>query len=67
MFCIFRISEAQVLQEEAYNLAMQTRHHPNSQPGVQVRNLRENQIGSVIFGCKHETIEECFSKQIFGE
>ncbi|KAM0888724.1 hypothetical protein ACQ4PT_028152 [Festuca glaucescens] len=33
---------------------------------VQTRNLRENQLGGVIFGCKHETIEECFSKQLFG-
>ncbi|KQK07321.1 uncharacterized protein LOC100836442 [Brachypodium distachyon] len=33
---------------------------------VQTRNLRENQLGGVIFGCKHETMEECFSKQLFG-
>ncbi|CAM0957565.1 unnamed protein product [Alopecurus aequalis] len=33
---------------------------------VQTRNLQENQLGGVIFGCKHETIEECFSKQLFG-
>ncbi|KAK3140631.1 hypothetical protein QOZ80_5AG0403550 [Eleusine coracana subsp. coracana] len=45
---------------------MQTHHHPNNQPGVQIRNLRENQLGAVIFGCKHETIEECFAKQLFG-
>ncbi|KAL6607776.1 hypothetical protein ACP70R_040839 [Stipagrostis hirtigluma subsp. patula] len=48
---------------------MQTHHHhPNSQPGtqIQIRNLRENKLGGVIFGCKHETIEECFKKQLFG-
>uniref|UniRef100_A0ACD5W2N8 Uncharacterized protein n=1 Tax=Avena sativa TaxID=4498 RepID=A0ACD5W2N8_AVESA len=33
---------------------------------VQTRNLQETQLGGVIFGCKHETIEECFSKQLFG-
>ncbi|GJM94712.1 hypothetical protein PR202_ga11384 [Eleusine coracana subsp. coracana] len=55
----------EVLEEETYNLAMQTHHHPNNQPGVQIRNLRENQLGAVIFGCKHETIEECFAKQLF--
>lgn len=36
------------------------------QTTVQTRNLRESQLGGVIFGCKHETIEECFSKQLFG-
>ncbi|GJN35935.1 hypothetical protein PR202_gb24751 [Eleusine coracana subsp. coracana] len=61
-----RNPDPEVLEEETYNLAMQTHHNPNSQPGVQIRNLRENQLGAVIFGCKHETIEECFAKQLFG-
>ncbi|XP_062232454.1 uncharacterized protein LOC133929685 [Phragmites australis] len=45
---------------------MKTHHHPNSQPGIQIRNLRGNQLGGVIFGCKPDTIEECFRKQLFG-
>ncbi|CAJ1808732.1 unnamed protein product [Sphenostylis stenocarpa] len=30
------------------------------------RNLRKNQLGGVIFGCKNATIKECLSKQLFG-
>ncbi|KAK7294765.1 hypothetical protein RJT34_17661 [Clitoria ternatea] len=30
------------------------------------RNLRKNQLGAVIFGCKNATIKECLSKQLFG-
>uniref|UniRef100_A0A0A9FE74 DCD domain-containing protein n=1 Tax=Arundo donax TaxID=35708 RepID=A0A0A9FE74_ARUDO len=44
---------------------MQT-HHLNSKSWDLTRNLRENQLGGVIFGCKHDTIEECFRKQLFG-
>uniref|UniRef100_A0A0E0PI07 DCD domain-containing protein n=1 Tax=Oryza rufipogon TaxID=4529 RepID=A0A0E0PI07_ORYRU len=40
--------------------------HLNSQTVDLARNLRENQLGGVIFGCKHNTIEECFEKQLFG-
>ncbi|KAL6897918.1 hypothetical protein ACP4OV_006877 [Aristida adscensionis] len=58
--------EAKVLEErETCNLAMQ-KHHLNSKSGDVARNLRENQLGGVIFGCKHDTIEECFKKQLFG-
>jgi hypothetical protein len=39
---------------------------PNSQPGLQIRNLPVKKLGGVIFGCKPETIEECFKKQLFG-
>ena len=31
------------------------------------RNLRKNDLGGVIFGCKHSTIKECYFKQLFGE
>ncbi|KAK3137411.1 hypothetical protein QOZ80_5BG0451870 [Eleusine coracana subsp. coracana] len=55
----------QVLEEEAYYSGMQM-HRPNSKSGDLARNLRENQLGGVIFGCKHDTIEECFRKQLFG-
>lgn len=30
------------------------------------RNLRKNQLGGVIFGCKNSTMKECLSKQLFG-
>ncbi|QHO24881.1 Kelch-like protein [Arachis hypogaea] len=30
------------------------------------RNLRKNQLGGVIFGCKNSTLKECLSKQLFG-
>ncbi|XP_019158186.1 PREDICTED: uncharacterized protein LOC109154902 [Ipomoea nil] len=31
-----------------------------------VRNLSKSDLGAVIFGCKHYTIQECFSKKLFG-
>ncbi|XP_027352391.1 kelch-like protein 3 isoform X2 [Abrus precatorius] len=30
------------------------------------RNLRKNQLGGVIFGCKNATMKECLYKQLFG-
>lgn len=30
------------------------------------RNLRKNDLGGVIFGCKNTTIKECLFKQLFG-
>ncbi|XP_047054911.1 kelch-like protein 22 [Lolium rigidum] len=30
------------------------------------RNLGEDELGGVIFGCTHQTINECLSKQLFG-
>ena len=62
---ILKICEAQVLEGGAHNLAMLT-NHQNSKYGELTRNIRENQLGGVIFGCKHDTIEECFRKQLFG-
>ncbi|CAN6336403.1 unnamed protein product [Urochloa humidicola] len=44
---------------------MQT-YYQNNKYGDLTRNLRENQLGGVIFGCKHDTIEECLRKQLFG-
>ncbi|CAN6358659.1 unnamed protein product [Urochloa humidicola] len=41
-------------------------YHQNNKHVDLTRNLRENQLGGVIFGCKHDTIEECFGKQLFG-
>jgi hypothetical protein len=62
---ILKICEAQVLEGELCNLAMQT-YNQNSKLGELTRNLRENQLGGVIFGCKYDTIDECFKKQLFG-
>lgn len=39
---------------------------PNIQAGIHTRNLPVKQLGGVIFGCKPDTIEECFKKQLFG-
>ncbi|WKA00701.1 hypothetical protein VitviT2T_019037 [Vitis vinifera] len=33
---------------------------------VTARNLGKSDLGGVIFGCKHNTIDECHSKQLFG-
>ncbi|KAK3163967.1 hypothetical protein QOZ80_1AG0010800 [Eleusine coracana subsp. coracana] len=33
---------------------------------IAARYLGEDQLGGVIFGCKHNTINECLSKQLFG-
>ncbi|KAJ8644257.1 hypothetical protein MRB53_006005 [Persea americana] len=33
---------------------------------VSARNLRKGDLAGVIFGCKHQTIAECLSKQLFG-
>ncbi|XP_009400961.3 uncharacterized protein LOC103985073 [Musa acuminata AAA Group] len=33
---------------------------------VSTRNLHKSDLGGVIFGCKHKTMEECLSKKIFG-
>ncbi|KAJ1261907.1 hypothetical protein BS78_09G064900 [Paspalum vaginatum] len=60
-----RERSSQVLEEGPHNLVMQE-YHQNSKNGEFMRNLRENQLGGVIFGCKHDTIEECFRKQLFG-
>ncbi|KAM7275342.1 hypothetical protein ACFE04_017208 [Oxalis oulophora] len=30
------------------------------------RNLRKSDLGGVIFGCKDNTIKECYDKQLFG-
>jgi len=54
-----------MLEGGTHNLAMQT-NHQNTKYGELARNIRENQLGGVIFGCKHDTIEECFRKQLFG-
>ncbi len=31
------------------------------------RNLRKTDLAAVIFGCKHNTISECYSERLFGK
>jgi hypothetical protein len=38
----------------------------NRKHGELTRNLQEDQLGGVIFGCSDDTIDECFRKQLFG-
>ncbi|KAF7149330.1 hypothetical protein RHSIM_Rhsim03G0148100 [Rhododendron simsii] len=33
---------------------------------VSARNLRKSDLGGIIFGCKHNTIAECYSQLLFG-
>ncbi|GJS12862.1 B2 protein [Tanacetum coccineum] len=33
---------------------------------VSARNMRKSDLGAVIFGCTHNIINECLSKQLFG-
>ncbi|KAK8969000.1 hypothetical protein KSP40_PGU005683 [Platanthera guangdongensis] len=33
---------------------------------ISSRNLPKNDLGGAIFGCKHSTMEECLTKQLFG-
>ncbi|XP_057524691.1 uncharacterized protein LOC130804316 [Amaranthus tricolor] len=51
------------------NVVMQNKPPPqptsNAAPRT-ARNLRKNDLGAVIFGCKHSTFNECNSKLLFG-
>ncbi|KAL6848131.1 hypothetical protein ACP4OV_022259 [Aristida adscensionis] len=54
---------------ETSNPTAQTQNQTNAWYGsysVAVRKLPEDQLGGVIFGCKHNTFNECLSKQLFG-
>lgn len=33
---------------------------------ILTRNLVKDELGGVIFGCRHCTMQECLSKQLFG-
>ncbi|CAH9113094.1 unnamed protein product [Cuscuta europaea] len=47
----------------------QTQKEQPTQPyncSVPARNLPKSDLGAVIFGCKGHTIDECFSKLLFG-
>lgn len=37
-----------------------------SNGSVTARNLGKSKLAGVIFGCKHNTMQECLSEQLFG-
>jgi hypothetical protein len=54
---------------ETFYAATPTQTRNNAWHGtcsVAARNLREDELGGVIFGCKHNTMNECLTKQLFG-
>ncbi|WVZ72407.1 hypothetical protein U9M48_020873 [Paspalum notatum var. saurae] len=53
---------------ETFNAAAPTQNQTSGWYGTSLaaRYLREDELGGVIFGCKHNTINECLSKQLFG-
>lgn len=55
---------------ETYNAATPKQDQNNTRrhggQSFPARNLREDELGGVIFGCTHQTINECLSKQLFG-
>lgn len=38
----------------------------NGNMSAPARNLAKDELGAIIFGCKHNTLKECFDKEIFG-
>ena len=55
---------------ETYNAATPTQDRANTRrhggQSFSARNLGEDSLAGVIFGCTHKTINECLSKQLFG-
>ena len=49
-------------------LSLKEKPHPSCTMNYSApaRNLRKRDLGAVIFGCKHNTIGECYSKLLFG-
>ncbi|KAI4306510.1 hypothetical protein L6164_029781 [Bauhinia variegata] len=51
---------------KTYTLKEKSQPAPSVNFSVTARNLRKSELGGVVFGCKHSTIKECFSNQLFG-
>ncbi|CAM0879695.1 unnamed protein product [Alopecurus aequalis] len=53
---------------EAYNTPKQNQSNTQryGDQSSSARNLGEDELAGVIFGCTHQTINECLSKQLFG-
>ncbi|GKD18024.1 putative development/cell death domain, kelch-type beta propeller containing protein, partial [Tanacetum coccineum] len=53
-------------QKSKFSLDWVSKEAPvTSNFSVSARNLRKSDLGAVIFGCTHNTINECLSKQLF--
>ena len=68
-WCVFqRMSTGR--KTGAYNVAKPNQHQSNTRrygdQSFSARNLGEDELAGVIFGCTHQTINECLSKQLFG-
>lgn len=64
--CFCRINK--MVQRKDNNLAKYYPKYP-AMPmncSITARNLRKCDLGGVIFGCKHNTMSECLTKQMFG-
>ncbi|GJU87467.1 zinc finger, CCHC-type containing protein [Tanacetum coccineum] len=54
-------------QKSKFSLDWASKEAPvTSNFSVSARNLRKSDLGAVIFGCTHNTINECLSKMLFG-
>ncbi|GJY58847.1 putative development/cell death domain-containing protein [Tanacetum coccineum] len=54
-------------QKSKYSLDWASKEAPvTSNFSVSARNMRKSDLGAVIFGCTHNTVNECLSKQLFG-
>ncbi|GKA33566.1 putative development/cell death domain, kelch-type beta propeller containing protein, partial [Tanacetum coccineum] len=53
-------------QKSKFSLDWASKEAPvTSNFSVSARNMRKSDLGAVIFGCTHNTINECLSKQLF--
>lgn len=52
---------------ETYILQEKRRPRWTTNCSATARNLRKTDLAGVIFGCKHSTMKECYSEQLFGE
>ncbi|MED6158210.1 hypothetical protein PIB30_030715 [Stylosanthes scabra] len=60
-----RRTETHVLSERS-QAPSSSSSSPSVNCSVTARNLRKSELGAVIFGCKHSTINQCFQMQLFG-
>ncbi|KAJ7959583.1 Kelch-like protein [Quillaja saponaria] len=51
---------------ETYSLKEKNPPSRSVNYSASARNLRKTDLGGVIFGCKYNTIKECYFKQLFG-
>lgn len=51
---------------ETHRLKEKSHYASSVNCSITARNLKKSELGAVIFGCKHSTINECFQMQLFG-